>query len=150
MPQPTSREESIFAAALERPTDQDRQAYLAEACAGEPGLIARVRDLLRAHEGTKGPLDAPPPGVVSTRVHSRLSEAPGSQIGAYKLLQRIGEGGFGTVYMAEQLEPVRRKLALKIVKPGMDSKEVIARFEAERQALALMDHPNVATCPRCG
>src|SRR5205823_845472 len=71
-------------------------------------------------------------------------ESPGSHIGPYKLLQQIGEGGFGVVYMAEQQEPVRRKVALKIIKPGMDTKEVMARFESERQALALMDHPNIA------
>jgi serine/threonine protein kinase len=73
-----------------------------------------------------------------------ISERPGTKIGPYKLLQEIGEGGFGVVYMAEQVEPVRRKVALKIIKPGMDTKQVVARFEAERQALALMDHPNIA------
>ena len=73
-----------------------------------------------------------------------ITERPGTLIGPYKLLQEIGEGGFGVVYMAEQVEPVRRKVALKIIKPGMDTKQVIARFEAERQALALMDHPNIA------
>src|SRR5438270_250516 len=77
-------------------------------------------------------------------IYRPVPEGPGSRIGPYKLLQQIGEGGFGVVYMAEQQEPVRRKVALKIIKPGMDTKEVIARFESERQALALMDHPNIA------
>ena len=81
--------------------------------------------------------------MTNEHAHTDL-EGPGSKIGPYKLLQQIGEGGFGFVYMAEQHEPLRRKVALKIVKPGMDTREVIARFEAERQALALMDHPNIA------
>src|SRR5947209_8831245 len=77
-------------------------------------------------------------------IYRPVAEGPGARIGVYKLLQQIGEGGFGVVYMAEQQEPVRRKVALKIIKPGMDTKEVMARFESERQALALMDHPNIA------
>src|SRR4051812_9682190 len=83
-------------------------------------------------------------GPPETSIYRPIAEGPGARIGPYKLLQEIGEGGFGVVYMAEQQEPVRRKVALKIIKPGMDSKEVIARFESERQALALMDHPNIA------
>src|SRR5207247_8302740 len=79
-----------------------------------------------------------------TADYEPIAERPGSTIGPYKLLQQIGEGGMGVVYMAEQTEPVRRKVALKIIKPGMDSAQVIARFEAERQALALMDHQNIA------
>ena len=79
-----------------------------------------------------------------TERRSTIIEAPGQQIGRYKLLQKIGEGGFGVVFMAEQQSPVRRKVALKIIKPGMDTKAVVARFEAERQALAMMDHPNIA------
>src|SRR5208337_38332 len=74
----------------------------------------------------------------------RPAKGPGSRIGPYKLLQQIGEGGMGTVYMAEQAEPVRRRVALKVIKPGMDTRQVVARFEAERQALAMMDHPNIA------
>ena len=86
----------------------------------------------------------PGAALAPTINNSAVTEAPGDSIGPYKLLQQIGEGGFGVVYMAEQHKPVRRKVALKIIKPGMDTKEVIARFESERQALALMDHPNVA------
>src|SRR5208282_155475 len=88
-------------------------------------------------------LEAPAFGPVPT-VDQRLPEGPGTHIGPYKLLQKIGEGGMGVVYMAEQEEPVRRKVALKIIKPGMDTAQVIARFEAERQALALMEHQNIA------
>src|SRR5206468_4004589 len=80
----------------------------------------------------------------------RVGECPGTVIGAYKLLDRIGEGGFGVVFMAEQQQPVRRKVALKVIKPGMDTRQVIARFEAERQALALMDHPNIAKVLEAG
>src|SRR5213079_580240 len=94
-------------------------------------------------------LEAPPSAIAiasrdATEEYRPATEKPGDKIGPFKLLQQIGEGGFGTVYMAEQQHPVRRKVALKILKPGMDSKEVIARFESERQALALMDHPNIA------
>src|SRR5207247_2848703 len=86
-----------------------------------------------------------PSSHLAASVDERLvSECPGTVIGPYKLLEQIGEGGFGVVYMAEQQQPVRRKVALKVIKPGMDSKQVIARFEAERQALALMDHTNIA------
>ena len=84
------------------------------------------------------------PGIAATLDMPALSERPGQTIGRYKLLEEIGEGGMGVVYMAEQREPVRRKVALKIIKPGMDTREVVARFEAERQALAMMDHPNIA------
>src|SRR6185369_3968813 len=97
----------------------------------------RVETLLRAHDAAGGFLQ-------STVAVEPPHEGPGTIIGRYKLLQQIGEGGFGVVYMAEQLEPVRRKVALKIIKAGMDTKEVVARFESERHALALMDHPNIA------
>src|SRR5262249_32611114 len=115
------------------------------ACGHDAELRARVEALLRAHIHAGGFLAATEGSNDRERKADEApSERPGTIIGPYKLLQQIGEGGMGTVYMAEQTEPVQRKAALKIIKPGMDSKQVIARFEAERQALALMDHPNIA------
>src|SRR5262245_39508611 len=132
---------SLFLAALERAPDH-WPAFLDETCGENAELRARVEQLLHAHQamgsihgGGKSPtatIDAPAP------------ERPGTMIGPYKLLQQIGEGGMGTVFLAEQTRPVQRKVALKVIKPGMDSARVLARFEAERQALALMDHPNIA------
>jgi serine/threonine protein kinase len=136
-------EEAIFLAALEKTTPQERDAFAEAACAGDQKLLERVRELLDSHDDSAGPLDSPPIGMTAT-IARPITEKPGTRIGPYKLLQQIGEGGFGVVYMAEQIEPVRRKVALKIIKPGMDTKEVVARFEAERQTLALMDHPNIA------
>ncbi len=116
-----------------------RRAYLDEACKTNAALRADILSMLEAEAGQGKFLSDP------TRTVSRpLSEGPGTTIDNYKLLQRIGEGGFGVVYMAEQTRPVKRRVALKIIKLGMDTKQVIARFEAERQALAMMDHPNVA------
>ncbi len=138
----TNREEALFAAALEKPTRAERAAYLEGACGDDDALRARLEALLAAHEASGGVLDAAPSAL--TAAYRPLTEGPGTVIGPYKLLQQIGEGGMGVVYMAEQQEPVRRKVALKIIKPGMDSQQVIARFEAERQALSLMDHPNIA------
>ncbi len=135
-------EKKLFAAVLEKPTRAERAAYLEGACGADHALQERIEALLAAHCASDGVLDAPPPSL--TTAPPPVREKPGTVIGRYKLLQAIGEGGFGVVYMAEQKEPVRRKVALKIIKLGMDSKEVIARFEAERQALALMDHPNIA------
>ena len=136
--------EAIFMAVLEHASETERQAYVERACKGDPEMHRRVMELLRAHEESHGPLDAPPSDICAPTVeHSHLPEI-GTQIGPYKLLQVIGEGGMGVVYMAEQTKPVRRRVALKIIKPGMDSRQVIARFEAERQALAMMDHPNIA------
>jgi serine/threonine protein kinase/Flp pilus assembly protein TadD len=133
---------SIFLKALVRGPDE-WPTFLDEACAADAGLRARVDQLLEAHRemGHIGDADANatrPSDVV------RLTETSGTTIGPYRLLEQIGEGGFGVVYMAEQTAPVRRKVALKVIKPGMDSRRVVARFEAERQALALMDHPNIA------
>ncbi|HEV3117599.1 MAG TPA: serine/threonine-protein kinase [Gemmataceae bacterium] len=136
-------ERSIFVAALEKDSPAERAAYLDEACGGEAALRQRVEELLRAHVRAGGILDLPAAGP-TTDSYGTMNEDVGSRIGPYKLLQKIGEGGFGVVYMAEQMQPVRRKVAFKIIKPGMDTKEVIARFESERQALALMDHPNIA------
>ncbi|HEV3312577.1 MAG TPA: protein kinase [Chloroflexota bacterium] len=136
-------EASIFAAAVEKTSDQERAAYLAEACAGDEKLRRRVEILLRAHAEPDELLDQSA-AKIGTVNYVPLAEGPGTVIGPYKLLQQIGEGGFGVVYMTEQTHPVRRMVALKIIKPGMDTAQVIARFESERQALALMDHPNIA------
>jgi serine/threonine-protein kinase len=135
-------EASILAAALERSTDQERAAFLAEACAGDDELRRRIVARLDAH--AEQDRTAKPPAQASTDAYPAMAELRGSQIGPFKLLQQIGEGGFGVVYIAEQTEPVRRFVAVKIIKPGMDTREVIARFESERQALALMDHPHIA------
>src|SRR5207245_2184384 len=120
-----------------------RQAYIDAACAGDEALRREVNDLLRHCEQKGSFLESPVPALAAI-TPDLLSEGPGTVIGPYKLLEQIGEGGFGVVYMAEQQEPVRRKVALKVVKPGMDTKQVVARFDAERQALALMDHPHIA------
>ena len=134
--------ETVFLAALDKSTRQEQVAYLESACAGIPGLLDRVHELLSSHEELNGPLDFPP-HVIMSRTPA-IQEQIGAVIGPYKLLEQIGEGGMGVVYMAEQSQPMKRKVALKIIKPGMDTKQVVARFEAERQALALMDHPNIA------
>jgi tetratricopeptide (TPR) repeat protein len=144
MSQETSSVDSIFCTAVEIESTDQRAAYLDRACADDPHLRQRVQKLLDAHFRAGDFLESPPAGVDVTGTLPEISEQPGTIIGRYKLMERIGEGGMGVVYVAEQREPVRRKVALKIIKPGMDTKEVIARFEAERQALALMDHPNIA------
>jgi serine/threonine protein kinase/WD40 repeat protein len=136
-------DESIFAAALAIPDGAQRVAYLDRACAADAGLRRQVEELLAAH-AADNPLDRPPADLGRTGAYEPPAERPGATVGPYKLLQEIGEGGMGTVFMAEQTAPVRRKVALKIIKPGMDSKQVVARFEAERQALSMMDHPNIA------
>ncbi len=152
---------SVFNEALDRPAGPERSAYLDEACRDNPDLRAQVEGLLRDHDQVghfletsaagrepeaSGNAPSEPDGRdAEDRPSTRpIIEGPGTRIGPYKLLQKIGEGGMGVVYMAEQEKPVRRKVALKIVKPGMDTDQVIARFEAERQALALMDHQNIA------
>ncbi|NQU24234.1 MAG: protein kinase [Candidatus Nealsonbacteria bacterium] len=136
------KEEDLFHQALEQPADR-RASFLDTACSGDADLRERVEVLLRAHVNPGSFLEAPPPGVDAT-LDQPITEKPGTVIGPYKLLEQIGEGGMGVVYMAEQTEPVERRVALKIIKPGMDTREVIGRFEAERQALAMMDHPNIA------
>jgi serine/threonine protein kinase len=149
-------EEELFAAALEKHAT-DRAAFLDHACAADAGLRGRVEALLRSHEQAGSFLDQPAaPDVTGDEPAGRWigspselgnrprPERPGSRVGPYKLLQQIGEGGMGTVWMAEQQEPVRRRVALKVIKPGLASDQVLARFEAERQALALMDHPHIA------
>ncbi len=141
-------EESIFVAALEKADPAERAAFLDQAWAGDHNLRRQVEELLRAHEAPGSFLNRPVVHESTTGFDAEsaapVSEGPGTRIGPYKLMELIGEGGMGLVFVAEQQEPVRRKVALKIIKPGMDTREVIARFEAERQALALMDHPNIA------
>jgi eukaryotic-like serine/threonine-protein kinase len=132
---------SLFNEALSKGSAEERDAFLTAACAGDEALRGQVKALLEANAQAPDFLGEPIRVVSSEQ---SLDEVPGTVIGRYKLLELIGEGGFGRVYMAEQVEPVRRKVALKIIKLGMDTREVVARFEAERQALALMDHPNIA------
>ena len=137
--------ESIFCAALEILLPEERVRYLDGACGNNIALRERVERLLAAVPKAAGSfLESPPAELRQTVDSPPIQERPGTVIGRYKLLEQIGAGGFGVVFMAQQLEPVRRKVALKIIKPGMDSKEVIARFEAERQALAMMEHPHIA------
>src|SRR2546425_9189075 len=146
MNEPVNPEVAILNNALEL-AEAQRDAYLDQACAGDAALRKQVETLLQSHEEAEGFLEAPPAGLDfhrTVKLNIPLTEKPGDRIGRYKLLQQIGEGGCGVVYMAEQEEPVRRRVALKVIKLGMDTKQVIARFEAERQALALMDHPNIA------
>ena len=125
--------------------DPARATYLEQACGSDAKLRAAVEALLRAHRAADGFLPSLP-GITRAAVVTapRAEEQPGDWIGRYKLLQQIGEGGCGAVYMAEQEEPIRRRVALKVIKLGMDTKAVIARFDAEQQALAMMDHPNIA------
>jgi tetratricopeptide (TPR) repeat protein len=136
-------ERDIFDAALAIDDPAQRAAYLDRACAGNSGLREHIDGLLSADGQVGSFLEAPALGAVATR-DEPVGERPGTVIGPYKLLEQIGEGGFGVVFMAEQQAPLRRKVALKVLKPGMDTRQVVARFEAERQALALMDHPNIA------
>jgi serine/threonine protein kinase/tetratricopeptide (TPR) repeat protein len=141
MSRTSDRTESLFAAAVALPAGE-RGAYLDEACGGDVELRARLDALLRAHDKAGHLLDRP---AAPEQTAGYAGEQPGVVIaGRYKLLEEIGEGGMGTVWVAEQTEPVRRKVAVKLIKAGMDSKSVIARFESERQALAVMDHPNIA------
>jgi serine/threonine protein kinase/tetratricopeptide (TPR) repeat protein len=138
-------EESIFAAALQKNAPDERAAFLDVACQGNSRLRADVEELLEASDRAGGFLETSPVHDFSPAADGpTLAEGAGSVIGPYKLIEQIGEGGFGAVFMAEQERPVRRKVALKVIKPGMDTRQVIGRFEAERQALAMMDHPNIA------
>lgn len=142
-------DETIFTEAVQFVTPARWEAFLVERCAGDEELRHRVRGLLAAHQdlgefreqpsAESNPLDVEPQPT-----EAASSENNGCRVGPYKLREQLGEGGMGVVYVAEQTEPVKRKVALKIIKPGMASKEVVARFEAERQALAMMDHPNIA------
>ncbi|HME91884.1 MAG TPA: serine/threonine-protein kinase, partial [Myxococcaceae bacterium] len=136
-------EQTLFAEALERTDPLERAAFLDQACRGNAALRERMERLLAQHQHAGGFLESPALAPAPT-LDAEATEGSGTVIGPYKLLEQIGEGGMGTVWMAQQTEPVKRLVAFKVIKPGMDSRQVIARFEAERQALALMDHPNIA------
>ena len=136
-------EAEIFKFARGVPSPEARTVYLKQVCGEDAELYDRIVALLAVDDDDDSFLEVPA-GAIGVTVAAAVTEGPGTTIGPYRLLQQIGEGGFGIVYMAEQTAPVRRKVALKLIKPGMDTKEVIARFESERQALALMDHPNIA------
>src|SRR5438874_10706673 len=136
--------ETIFAQAIEIETPEARAAFLDQACGSDPERRREVEKLVVDHFRAGEFLERPAAHIVATVEEPPVAERPGTVVGPYKLLQQIGEGGMGTVFMAEQTHPVQRKVALKVIKPGMDSRQVIARFEAERQALALMEHPNIA------
>ncbi|MHC5001232.1 MAG: protein kinase domain-containing protein [Planctomycetota bacterium] len=139
------KEETIYYEALKITSPRERSDFLKKACGEDSQLLSRVEALLKASEEAGDFLEVPP--FVDAEVtldEAPLREGPGTVIGHYKLLEKIGEGGMAVVYMAEQEHPIRRKVALKIIKLGMDTKRVIARFEAERQALAIMDHAKIA------
>jgi WD40 repeat protein/tRNA A-37 threonylcarbamoyl transferase component Bud32 len=136
--------ERIFHEAVDITDPEQRAAFLDRVCAGDDQLRSQVEALLRADARAGSFLEAPPAAAGVTLDQAIRIDGPGTVIGRYELLELIGEGGMGLVYLAEQKEPIKRRVALKIIKPGMDSRQVIARFEAERQALALLDHPNVA------
>ena len=151
-----SREEEVFDAARKLGDPAEREAYLERACDDDSNLRERVEALLSVHShaeelftecisALRSSADNPEsPAAASDLARGSEEEQPGAQIGHYKILQKIGEGGCGAVYMAEQEKPMRRLVALKVIKLGMDTRAVIARFDAERQALAMMDHPNIA------
>jgi serine/threonine protein kinase len=151
-PAQSRSEKEIFFEALDKNTPQERAAFLDGACGKNPVLRARVEALLADHFQKDGFMEKPAAvpreeAVQTIKLGGAVKpndEAVGQTIGRYKLLEKLGEGGCGAVYVAQQNEPVRRRVALKVIKLGMDTKEVIARFEAERQALAMMDHPNIA------
>jgi len=137
-------ERAVFKAALKIKSPIERAAYVGKACENNAELLARVEALLKSHDEAGSFLERPAIEPSVTLDDPPLVDGPGTKIGRYELLEQIGEGGMGLVYIAQQKKPVKRKVALKIIKPGMDSKQVIARFEAERQALAVLDHPNIA------
>src|SRR6516165_2948996 len=153
MPVWANAAKAIFMTALDKNEAGERAAYVALACGNDDELRQRVEMLLKAHDDPGSfmkPLAAAPAPVLVATLDEPIAEGPGTVIGPYKLLEQIGEGGFGVVFMAEQTRMVRRKVALKVLKPGMDTRQVVARFEAERQALALMDHPNIAKVLEAG
>jgi serine/threonine protein kinase/tetratricopeptide (TPR) repeat protein len=139
---PIHGEKKIFEAARQLADRAARRSYLQQACGDDQALLARVEALLRVHDEQRAFLESP--AVPPPTFPDGAGEGPGTQLGPYKLVERIGEGGFGVVFEAVQQQPIRRTVALKILKPGMDSRQVLARFQAEQQALALMDHPNIA------
>ncbi|MBL8739182.1 MAG: serine/threonine protein kinase [Planctomycetes bacterium] len=137
---------TLFAQCVDLPADA-RSAFLAEACAGDDALRRRLQAMLAGADDVRflsEPTGQLPAAVSAAAEQADVAEGPGSRIGPYKLLQQIGEGGFGVVFLAEQTEPVQRRVALKVLKLGMDTRQVVARFEQERQALAMMEHPNIA------
>src|SRR5215471_9192474 len=144
MPPSPDQVESILAAAVDIDSEAKRREFVERACAGDADLKRRVEELIENHFRAGSFLESPAPDLVAT-VEEPTRERTGAAVGPYKLLEQVGEGGFGVVFMAEQQQPLRRRVALKVLKPGMDTGQVVARFEAERQALALMDHPNIAT-----
>jgi tetratricopeptide (TPR) repeat protein len=137
-------EEAIFHIARRIGDHQLRADYLEQVCGDNTALLTRMQALLEVHEKESEFLRSRGPEPTATLDAAPITEAPGTEIGRYRLMEQIGEGGMGVVFVAEQRQPLRRKVALKVIKPGLDSKAVVARFEAERQALALMDHPNIA------
>jgi serine/threonine protein kinase len=139
----------IFFGALDIEDPREVAAYLDEACRGDAALRLQAERLLKRRQDAGNFLGGPL-GANSTFEDGPIAAQPGTVLGPYNLLDQIGEGGFGVVFLAEQERPVRRRVALKVIKPGMDTREVIARFEAERQALALMDHPNIARVYEAG
>ncbi len=139
---PDRTEQAIFDVARHLPATVDRRSYMEHACGDDRNFRARVEALLRVHDEDPTFLESPANGVQAG--FADTPEGPGTVIGPYTLLRQLGEGGMGTVYLAEQARPVRRQVALKILKPGLDAR-ILARFEAERQALALMSHPHIAT-----
>jgi hypothetical protein len=152
MVSPCEHAKTVFLQALDLP-EADRAAFVRVQCGGDDSLRREVEDLLQHHAKVDeaflaaAPISSPQQERAAEGASITLDysiERPGAMIGPYKLLEQIGEGGMGTVWMAQQTDPVKRLVALKLIKPGMDSKQIIARFEAERQALALMDHPNIA------
>ena len=147
MPDWNPRANDIFLDALEIAAPEDRKLFIERVCGGDADLRAQVDSLIAASQKAGNFLENPPSPIAAgaeVTIDQPPLEKTGTQIGPYKLLQEIGQGGMGVVFMAEQHEPVRRRVALKLIKPGMDSRQVLARFEAERQALSLMDHPNIA------
>jgi hypothetical protein len=158
MPADLQKAREFFLHAVGKLQPEEWDGYVGEACGGDAELARQVGQLLQVHREAGSFLDRPAAALGATGAFTALhgkagvprSEVPGTIIGPYKLLQQIGEGGMGVVWMAEQTQPVQRKVALKVIKPGMDSQEVMARFEAERQALAMMDHVNIARVPMPG
>ena len=139
MGSPLLDDEAIFQIACKIDDPRARSEYLDQVCGADPNLRLRVEALLAGYEQERKPLSEPGPTI-----DQQIPDRPGSQIGPYKLLEKIAEGGMGTVFMAEQSEPVERRVALKIVKPDRETPGTLARFDAERHALAMMDHPNIA------
>jgi serine/threonine-protein kinase len=137
-------EKEVFNCARRLAAPEERAAYLQQLCGHEPKVLHRVLELLRVYDQESCFLESPAVAPGMTSDAPSMPERPGTVIGPYKLLEQIGEGGMGLVFMAEQTQPVRRRVALKVLKPGMETRQVVARFEAERQALAIMDHPHIA------